>query len=38
VARRYLFHKAGIRRYKQFSKRLKDVLAKQHQDTIIRQP
>jgi glycosyltransferase involved in cell wall biosynthesis len=38
VARRYLFHKLGIRRYKQFSKRLKDVLAKQHQETIIRQP
>lgn len=38
VARRYLFHKLGIRRSKQFSKRLKDVLAKQHQDTIIRQP
>ncbi|HUS15320.1 MAG TPA: glycosyltransferase family 2 protein [Chloroflexia bacterium] len=38
VARRYLFHKRGIRRYKQFSKQLKDVLAKHHQQTILRLP
>ncbi|HMA36512.1 MAG TPA: glycosyltransferase family 2 protein [Chloroflexia bacterium] len=37
VARRYLFHKLGIRRYKQFSKRLKDVLARHHQHDILGQ-
>ncbi len=36
VARRYLFHKFGIRRSRQFSQRLKDILARHHQHTIIR--
>jgi glycosyltransferase involved in cell wall biosynthesis len=37
VARRYLFHKLGIRRSKQFTKQLKDVLARHHQRSIFRQ-
>ncbi len=36
VARRYLLHRTGLRRYKQFSKKLKDVLARHHQQAILR--
>ncbi|MGI8587015.1 MAG: glycosyltransferase family 2 protein [Chloroflexia bacterium] len=36
VARRYMFHKLRIRRHPQYRKRLKDVLAKQHQGNILR--
>ena len=38
VARRFLFHKLGIRRSRQFSLRLKDVLARYHQQNVFRAP
>ncbi len=36
VARRYLFHKWGLRRSKQFSKRLANVLARHYQGEILK--
>jgi len=36
VVRRYLFHKWGLRRRKQFSARLANVLARQHQGDILK--
>jgi glycosyltransferase involved in cell wall biosynthesis len=36
VVRRYLFHKWGIRRYAQFSKRLANVLARHYQGEILK--
>jgi glycosyltransferase involved in cell wall biosynthesis len=36
VARRYLFHKWGVRRYAQFSKRLANVLARHYQSEILK--
>jgi glycosyltransferase involved in cell wall biosynthesis len=36
VVRRYLFHKWGVRRYKQFSKRLANVLARHYQGDILK--
>ena len=36
VVRRYLFHKWGIRRYAQFSKRLANVLARHYQGDILK--
>lgn len=36
VVRRYLFHKWGLRRYAQFSKRLANVLARHYQGDILK--
>ena len=36
VVRRYLFHKWGLRRYAQFSKRLANVLARHYQGEILK--
>jgi hypothetical protein len=36
VARRFLFHRLKIRRYRQFTAQLKDVLAQRHQQSILR--
>jgi glycosyltransferase involved in cell wall biosynthesis len=36
VVRRYLFHKWGVRRYAQFSKRLANVLARHYQGEILK--
>jgi glycosyltransferase involved in cell wall biosynthesis len=36
VARRFLFHRMKIRRYRQFTAQLKDVLAQRHQQSILR--
>ena len=35
VARKYWLHKMGIRRYAIFSKRLSDVLSREHRETIL---
>ena len=36
VVRRYLFHKWGLRRYPQFTKRLANVLARPYQSEILK--